>query len=39
MSNIEVISEANNWLNKGYKVALATVLETWDLRQEEQDHS
>ena len=29
MSNIEVISEANNWLNKGYKVALATVLETW----------
>ena len=29
MSNIEVISEDNNWLNKGYKVALATVLETW----------
>ena len=29
MSNIEVISEANNWLNKGYKVALAKVLETW----------
>ena len=29
MSNIEVISEANNRLNKGYKVALATVLETW----------
>ena len=29
MSNIEVISEANNWLIKGYKVALATVLVTW----------
>ena len=29
MDNIEVISEAYNWLEKGHKVALATVLKTW----------
>ena len=29
MDNIEVISKAYNWLEKGHKVALATVLKTW----------
>ena len=29
MSNIEVLSKANDWINAGHKVALATVLKTW----------
>ncbi|MBJ65541.1 MAG: xanthine dehydrogenase [Rhodobiaceae bacterium] len=29
MSNYEVIQEANEWIQKGHKVALATVLKTW----------
>ncbi|MEC7734967.1 MAG: XdhC family protein [Pseudomonadota bacterium] len=29
MNNIELLSTANSWLEKGHKVALATVLKTW----------
>ena len=29
MSNIEILSTANDWVNEGHKVALATVLKTW----------
>ena len=29
MNNIELLSTASNWLEKGHKVALATVLKTW----------
>ena len=29
MSNIEILSTANDWINEGHKVAIATVLKTW----------
>ena len=29
MSNIEILSKANDWINAGHKGALATVLKTW----------
>ena len=29
MSNIEILSTANDWINDGHKVAIATVLKTW----------
>ena len=29
MNNIELLSTASSWLEKGHKVALATVLKTW----------
>ena len=39
MSNIEVLSEANDWINAGHKVALATVLKTWGSAPRRADHN
>ena len=35
MSNIEILSTANDWINEGHKVAIATVLRHGVLHQEE----